>query len=685
MNKKVYKVSNMTCSSCVNKIEKTLEEKGYNSKVNLLSEKLVIYTDNEDKIKEIMNSIGYPISEFKDNKEIEKEQGFLKIIVLLLIAIFSMSPIPVYAKWVLASISMILCYQLLLDGFRNTINLSFNMNSLIFIGSISGYIYSIFNLDKVYFSGITVILFTISLGKLIEHKLKIKSRGLVEKISNLLPKTCNILEDSNLKSINIENLKVGDILVVKEGEIIASDGEVIKGYASVDENSITGESAYISKNVTNKVIGSSIVVEGQINVKVTEIGDDTVISKIANIMEMTQEIKPNISRIADKIASYVIPVVIVIAIFTGIIWYIVTKDMARALNNFMSVLLISCPCSIGLATPASISIGVSLLAKQNILIKDGKALEKAYKISDIVMDKTGTLTKGKPKVVDINLSEEDIEYVYNIEKYVHHPLSNAIVKYLEKEYKPKNIELSVRNFQGLGVFSKPYNIGNKALMLRKRIDISNYEKDYEHFTSQGKTYIYVAKEDKVVGYICLIDDVRKSSIEFISSLKEKNIKPYMLTGDNVRTANYIANKLGIENVKAEVLPYEKSQEIEKISTKDNYVAMVGDGINDAVALKSANIGIAVGKGSDIALSASDVILLKNDLNDIHKLIKISKYTMKNIKENLFFGFIYNMVGIVIATGILGIELSPMLASLFMVMSSISVLLNALRLTRLKVE
>ncbi|VWL85351.1 heavy metal translocating P-type ATPase [Oceanivirga miroungae] len=685
MQKKVYKVENMSCASCVNIIETTLEKKGYKAKVNLISEKMVVYLENEDKeLKSIMSKIGYDIKDSKDNEEPKKEVPILKLLTLFIFMIVIMLKIPISFKLIISSISIFLCREILIDGYKKTVSLKFNMYSLILIGVMSAYLYSIVMMynsrfDRLYFDGISVILFVISLGNQIEAKLKKNTKESIEKITQLLPSHCNILVNNEIIKIETKNLKVDDILVVKEGEVVASDGIVVSGIALVNESSITGESKDIEKIKDDNIIGSSVITKGQVNVKIKSVGENTVVSKIASMMEMTQLIKPNIARFADKVAMYFVPGVLIIATITGVLWYLLTKDLEKAFNNFASVILISCPCSIGLATPASISLGGLLLSKRHILIKNPEALEIGYKITDVVMDKTGTLTNGTPVVSDIMLDKNYYNDIYSIEKYIEHPISNAICNYLEAKTNITFSEKKVRNFQGLGVFSESYLIGNRNLMTRRNIDVSKYEKEYEKFSNQGKTFIFIAKDKDLIGYITIIDDIKDSSLEFITYLKNNNMKAYMLTGDNKMTARYIADKLGIKELSAEVLPYEKVEFIEKVKTHDNFVAMVGDGVNDAAALKASDIGFCVSNASDISLKAADVILLKNDLNDIIKFKNISYITMKNIKENLFFGFIYNVFGIVIATGVLGIELTPTIASICMVCSSISVLLNSIRL------
>ena len=710
--KKVFNVKNMTCSACSAKIEDILEKNNISAKVNLLSEKLIVEYDSdilsENDIKNIVSSIGYELYETTIENDISDNKmntnialiGILTAIVVFLamghmIGInIKLNKLNATIQFILTTVIIFLARLILKDGINKIRKIAFNMNSLIAIGVISSYLYSsynflIANLHNLYFEGVCVILFTVLLGKKIESNLKKKTNDVIEGLSKLIPSTCYILVNDSIVKILTSDLKVGDILVLKEGQISVADGNIISGYASVDESSITGESRYIYKSVNDEIIGSTLITSGNINVKVTRIGKDTVFSKILNIVEFAGEIKPPITKYIDKISLYFVPFIIIIAIITGISWYIITKDISVAINNFVVVLVIACPCSIGLATPTSIVVAAGVLAKNNILIKDGVALEKSYKITDIIMDKTGTITSGKPKIMDVIIDEkynkkEILNDIYNIEKYIEHPLSKAIVTYINEEIKVEEKEFKVRNFQGMGVMSDKYLIGNEMLMTKKSVDIKGLNNEYLRFSKEGKTVIFISYDNNLAGLITLIDDIKDTSYTFINKTRKNKIDFSILTGDNENTARYIANKLNIKNVISQVLPYEKSRYVEAKLSKDKVVAMVGDGINDAPALLVSDIGIAVGSGVDIALKTCDVILMKNDLNDIDKLINMSRYTMLNIKENLFWGFIYNLFGVIIATGVTSIRITPMMASIFMMLSSISVLTNAIRLKYKKI-
>ena len=710
--KKVFNVKNMTCSACSAKIEDILEKNNISAKVNLLSEKLIVEYDSdilsENDIKNIVSSIGYELYEttiendISDNK-MNTNIALIRILTAIVVFItkghmigtkIKLNKLNATIQFILTTVIIFLARLILKDGINKIRKIAFNMNSLIAIGVISSYLYSSYNffvsnLHNLYFEGVCVILFTVLLGKKIESNLKKKTNDVIEGLSKLIPSTCYILVNDSIVKILTSDLKVGDILVLKEGQISVADGNIISGYASVDESSITGESRYIYKSVNDEIIGSTLITSGNINVKVTRIGKDTVFSKILNIVEFAGEIKPPITKYIDKISLYFVPFIIIIAIITGISWYIITRDISVAINNFVVVLVIACPCSIGLATPTSIVVAAGVLAKNNILIKDGVALEKSHKITDIIMDKTGTITSGKPKIMDVIIDEkynkeQILNDIYNIEKYIEHPLSKAIVTYINEEIKVEEKEFKVRNFQGMGVMSDKYLIGNEMLMTKKSVDIKGLNDEYLRFSKEGKTVIFISYDNNLAGLITLIDDIKDTSYTFINKIRKNKIDFSILTGDNENTARYIANKLNIKNVISQVLPYEKSRYVEAKLSKDKVVAMVGDGINDAPALLVSDIGIAVGSGVDIALKTCDVILMKNDLNDIDKLIKMSRYTMLNIKENLFWGFIYNLFGVIIATGVTSIRITPMMASIFMMLSSISVLTNAIRLKYKKI-
>lgn len=686
--KKIYNIKNMSCASCALKIEKVLNSQNINSKVNYISEKLIVNQDeiDDEKVEKIVKNLGYGIS--KGNKiEITKEKSILPLTILFLLNFsFSMFMVKNTEKlqFLIATLSIILAKDLILDGLKSLINRTFNMNSLITLGVIFSYGYSTYNLiyfNDIYFEGVTSIIFIVKLGKKIENRLKKNTKDAIEGLDNMLPSFCYIKKKNEYVKISTEDLCVNDIVLLKEGNIVPADGIIIQGSAYFDEAFLTGEARLELKKINDKIYAGCILQKGNIVYSVKEIDENMAISKIKNILEMGEDIKLPIKRMTDKLTSYFVPLVITLSIFTFIYWAFIAKNIELAINNAICVLVIACPCSIGLAMPSSLTNAVGILAKRHILVKDINAIEKGYKINKIILDKTGTLTKGCATVIDNTCNDEIINEIYNVEKYIDHPISQTITKYIKENYNIKEEEIkNIRNFQGLGVSGNDIIIGNLELMKRKKIKIEDkLIFKYNELSKQGKTVILVAKYGEIVGFLSLFDDVKDEAFEFSRYCKKIGIELSILTGDNINTARYIANKLGINEVIAGVLPYEKSSYIEKELKKDRTICMIGDGINDAPALLVSDIGIAIGSGSDITLKTCDVII--NSLNDIKKIIIISKLCMKNIKENLLFGSIYNIFGIIVAMGVLNIKLTPMLASIFMMLSSISVLLNSLKLKR----
>lgn len=671
--KRIYKVKNMSCSACANKIEQELSKYNINAKVNVISEKMVVKDDYIDdlKIKSIVEKLGYNL----ENTKVEEIEDYkitpiaIFSILNIILAMFMVKNTQII-QLILCTLVIILTRKILIDGIKSLINLSFNMNSLITLGSSFSYLYSLYNLlnmnDNIYFEGVSSILFIVIIGKKIESKLKKSAKSAIDELTDMLPKI---------------NLKLNDILTLKEGQIVPADGKIVKGQAYFNESLLTGESSVRLKKENDIIYAGCLLEKGNVEYKVTALEDDMVISKIKNILELSFDIKSNIKSITDKVTKYFVPIVIIISFITFLIWYFVFSDVYKAINNAVCVLVIACPCSIGLAMPVSLEVATGILAKKHILIKDMTALLRGYKIDRVILDKTGTLTSTKSSVVDNTCDMETLQAVYNIEKYIDHPISNIITNYIKKNFKVNDTEFkNVRNFKGLGVGSQEYTIGNLQLMKRKKINLSDEDIfEYKRLSKQGKTVILIAKYEKIVGYLTIFSDILKESFDFISYCSKNNIKVSMLTGDNIDTSRYIADKLKIKDVMAEVLPYEKSKYVENMLNKDNTVCMIGDGINDAPSLITADVGIAIGSGADVAIKSCDVII--TSLADVKHYISISELCMKNIKENLFFGFIYNILGIVIATGIIKIELTPMLASIFMMLSSISVLLNSLRLKR----
>ena len=658
---KIYRIKGMSCSACALKIEEGLEKYGVRAKVNFISEKLVVEDDNNVDIVNIVSKLGYELIKDNDNIE-EKEVNLLPIgiiaIIVLILAMFHIQN-GEYVQLILSLIVLILSRDILLIGVKSIFKLTFTMYSLISLGVLISFLYSVFNLKNnlIYFDGICMTIFIVLLGKKIEKRLKKNTSKAIENLTNIIP----------IK----ENIKIGTVLSLNKDMVASFDGKIIEGYGIFDEKLITGESKQKIKRENDRVYAGCKLIDGSIKYVVDIKKEDMVIYKIKNMLELACEIKSPITNFTDNVTKIFVPTVILIAIVTYI--------LGRSVNNAICVLLISCPCAIGLSIPICLVVTIGSLAKKNILIKDGSAILNATRIDKIVFDKTGTLTKGEPSIKDIDILQEDVDIVYNMEKNLSHPLAKAIKEYLKRKYVVEDKDIKVRNYQGLGVGYSDYLVGSINLLKRKGIDVSEINNKYDDLSKEGKTVILISKYKEIRGLVTLIDDINDNTPLFINYCKENHIDTSILSGDNMYTTRYIADKLGIEKYAFEVLPYNKSRYIENILEKNKVVAMVGDGINDITAINSADIGIAINNGAVPTLETSDVVI--NDLMDIPVLQEYSKLCLKYIKENLFFTLIYNIFGIMIATGIFGIQLTPMIASMCMILSSISVLLNTLRLKR----
>ena len=611
-------------------------------------------------------------------------------------------------QFVLTLIVMITGYKFYKIGIKNLFKLAPNMDSLISVSTLAAFIYGIFAIYKIiigdnphdyamhlYFESIATILTLITLGKYLEAVSKGKTSEAIKKLMGLAPKVATVIRDNKEMQVSIEDVEISDIVIVKPGEKIPVDGEVIEGITSVDESMLTGESIPVEKVTGSTVIGASINKNGFIKYKATKVGQDTALAQIIKLVEDAQGSKAPIAKIADVMSAYFVPVVISLAIISSVSWLIAGESFIFSLTIFISVLVIACPCALGLATPTAIMVGTGKGAENGILIKGGEALETTHKIDTIVFDKTGTITEGKPKVTDIitnSISEEELLILAaSSEKGSEHPLGEAILN----EGRNKNLKLKkIDKFnaiagQGIDVVIENKNIllGNRKLMIDQNIDITIFNDKVEDLSNQGKTPMYIAINKEIKGIIAVADVVKVSSKKAIETLHKMGIKTVMITGDNENTAKAIAKEVGIDNVLAEVLPKDKAKSIKKLQDKNKKVAMVGDGINDAPALAKADIGIAIGSGSDVAIESGDIVLIRSDLMDVSKAIKLSKATIRNIKQNLFWAFAYNVLGIPVAMGVLhifgGPLLNPMIAAAAMSLSSISVLLNALRLKNFK--
>ena len=737
-----YTVTGMSCAACANAVEKALNKNtDISASVNIATEKLNIEYDekkyNFDKIREIVESAGYGLVEdMTEDKKLElyqekitslKNRLILAVVFVVPLLYISMghmlgATLPEFlnpkvnplnfalAQFVLTLPIIYAGRDFFSHGFKNLVRKSPTMDSLIAIGATAAVLYGIYATFRIvtvdpeahmdlYYESAGTIITLILFGKLLEAKTKGQTSSAIKKLIGLQPKKAKIIENGVEKEVLIENLKVGDIVIVKPGEKIAVDGRIVEGATSVDESMLTGESLPVSKKVGDKVVGGSINKNGSIRFEATEIGKNTVLSQIIKLVEEAQGSKAPISRMADIVAAYFVPIVIGIAIITGIAWFLSGSGLVTALSFFIAVLVIACPCALGLATPTSIMVGTGKGAENGILIKSGEALETAYKIKTVVFDKTGTITKGKPILTDLIAygkynENELLKIAASVENDSEHPLAEAIVN----EAKEKNIEIKpyekFRAMPGYGIRAtfegKEVQIGNRKLMENRKINVEISQKDYDILSNEGKTPMYISIDNELAGLVAVADVIKETSKEAIEKLKKMGIKTIMLTGDNEKTAKFIAKQVGIDDVISEVLPYQKSQKVKELQEKDEFVAMVGDGINDSPALAQANVGIAIGNGTDVAIESADIVLIRNDLRDVAGAIALSKATITNIKENLFWAFFYNVLGIPFAAGIFyaffnGPKLDPMIAAFAMSFSSVSVLGNALRLKFFKVK
>ena len=740
---KTLKLEGMTCASCAKNIERAVRklEGVVEANVNFATEKLTIsFEPSLVKISDIKKAIekaGYKAIEEESNVDIDKEKKEKEIKALwnrfLISAIFgvplfliAMMPIitgrlnimmpdiidPMKHLKGSAVLELILVLPIMVTGkryfivgFKSLARLSPNMDSLISIGTSAAFLYSIFAVYEIflgntgyemYFESAGVILTLITLGKYLESVTKGKTSEAIKKLMGLAPKTAIIIRDNKEVEIPIDEVEVGDIVVVKPGEKMPVDGEVVEGTTSVDESMLTGESIPVEKSIGHKIIGASINKNGSIKYKATKVGKDTALAQIIKLVENAQGSKAPIAKLADIISSYFVPVVIVLALVSSLAWLLVGQTGVFALTIFISVLVIACPCALGLATPTAIMVGTGKGAEYGVLIKSGTALETAHKIQTIVFDKTGTITEGKPKVTDVvtvNGINEDylLQIAATAEKGSEHPLGEAIIKEAEERHLEFKKSTGFKAIPGLGIEvvidDNITLLGNKKLMDESHVFLENLGKASDKLAEEGKTPMFISINGKLSGIIAVADTVKENSKKAIERLHSMGIQVAMITGDNKRTAEAIAKQVGIDRILAEVLPQDKANEVKKLQLEEKKVAMVGDGINDAPALAQADIGIAIGSGTDVAIESADIVLMRSDLMDVPTAIELSKKTIKNIKENLFWAFAYNVLGIPVAMGILylfgGPLLNPIIAALAMSFSSVSVLTNALRLKGFK--
>ncbi|MDE6599093.1 MAG: copper-translocating P-type ATPase, partial [Oscillospiraceae bacterium] len=572
------------------------------------------------------------------------------------------------------------------DGYRNLFRLSPNMDSLIALGSTAALVYGFYAMYKIgqgeteyamhlYFESCATILTLITLGKYLEARSKGKTDESVKKLMNLAPKTAFVMRGDKELEVALSQVKVGDIVVSRSGESLAVDGEVIEGSAVVDESMLTGESVPIEKKVGDKVVGATINKNGFIKYRSEKVGEDTALSRIIKFVEEAQGTKAPIARLADTISAYFVPAVLALAVIACLGWLIAGESSEFCITILISVLVIACPCALGLATPTAIMVGTGKGAENGILIKGGEPLEQACKITTVVFDKTGTLTEGKPSVTDIfpyGIAEEElIRLTASGEAASGHPLSEAIVTCAEEKGIALSDTADFTNLDGRGISvtvdGKKLLVGNIRLMEESSVAVpEDYSQKAEHCADMGRTPMYAAYDGVFIGVIAAADTIKKGSLEAIAELQKMGIKTVMLTGDNTRTARAVAGELNIDSFIAEVLPEEKAEHIKKLQQSGEVVAMAGDGINDAVALTQADVGIAVGQGTDVAIECADIVLIKDDLRDVSKAIRLSRATIRNIRQNLFWAFGYNTLGIPVAMGILhifgGPLLNPMIAA-----------------------
>jgi Cu+-exporting ATPase len=605
---------------------------------------------------------------------------------------FGLPTFPPVVQLILATLVMGCGYTFFTQGFKNLFLLHPNMDSLVAVGTTASYVYSIANMINgnhmhLYFEGVGTIITLVMLGKYMEAKSKEKTGAAIKKLMELAPETATVIRNGLVSVINAKRVVVGDVVLVKPGEKIPVDGAITEGATAVDESLLTGESMPVEKKVGDAVYGATINTTGAITYTATKVGGDTALANIIKLVQDAQGSKAPIARIADQISGYFVPVVMAIALGVFLAWKLTGSSLDFALGTAVSVLVIACPCALGLATPIAIMVASGKGAQMGILFRNAGSIEELHKVKTIAFDKTGTLTQGKPVVTDLDGDADLLAVAASLEQASEHPLSKAIVQKAQEQKltlsKPTDFLAIVGEGVVGNVDGKPVKIGNQKL-----IDIPEaYQKKMENLASQGKTALAVSLDNRVIGIIAIADTLRPETKQTIATLNQMGVHTVMLTGDNERTAKAIAAQCGVSDFVAGQLPGQKEETIKSLRAKYGEIAMVGDGINDAPALAQADTGIAVGSATDVARESADVVLVRNNLEDVAKAIKLSQATMRNIKQNLFWAFFYNCLGIPVAAGLLtffgGPTLSPMIASLCMAFSSLTVVTNALRLNRFK--
>ncbi|WP_247908969.1 heavy metal translocating P-type ATPase [Streptococcus sanguinis] len=745
--KKEYKLSGMTCAACAMTVEMAVKdlETVEDVSVNLATERLSLLPKAGFDSQQVLDAVaeaGYHAEEKGKNRpsdvseeaamkaqELQKKKQQLLILLvttlpLLYISMGSMVglPLPSFLDHMVHPLVFVLS-QLLLTlpavwigrgfyqrGFRNLIKRHPNMDSLIAVGTSAAFFYSLYSVSQVflghhpfvhqlYFESVAVIIALVLLGKYLESSAKGRTSQAIQSLLELVPSQATVIRYGEAVTIDTEDIRVGDIIRIKPGERMPVDGLVIEGQTFVDESMMTGESVPIEKKVGDTITSATINQNGSIDYQATRVGSDTTLAQIVRLVEEAQGSKAPIAALADKISLYFVPIVLGLATLSALGWYFLAgESLSFSLSIFVAVLVIACPCALGLATPTAIMVGTGKGAENGILIKSGQALEAAYQLDTIVLDKTGTITVGKPSLTDLvplgAFNRSDLlQLIASAEQHSEHPLAQAILEAAEEEgldlLPVSHFEAIVGRGLSAQVEGKHLLVGNESLMKEKNIDSSAFQEQLLELSKEGKTAMFVAVDGQLAGIIAVADEMKSSSLSAVQELQSMGLEVIMLTGDREETATAIAQKAGIQKVIAGVLPDGKAAAIKNLQEAGKKLAMVGDGINDAPALVQADVGIAIGSGADVAIESADVVLMHSDLQDVVKAIKLSQATIRNIKENLFWAFAYNTLGIPIAMGLLhlfgGPLLNPMLAGLAMSLSSVSVVANALRLGRFKMN
>jgi len=740
-----YDITGMSCVACSSAVERvTRKVRGVaESNVNLTTAMMTItYDETALSSGDIVTKVGKAgfgavlhvekskKEQIGDEEVLEQEAYIIKrrltvniitAVILLYISMGHMIPIPMPVPAVIDMhenplgfcliqlvLTVIILYngrRFYLVGFKSLFRGHPNMDSLVAVGTGSAFLYSLVLTVKavsdpmaahnLYYESTAVVVTLVMVGKYMESRSKGKTSEAIKKLMELAPDTALLLCDGEAQEVPIEQVQTGDFILIKPGSRVPLDGVVVEGSTAIDESMLTGESIPVEKFAGDEVIGGSMNYQGAVTIKVIRVGSDTTLAKIVRMMEDAQGKKAPISKLADTVAGYFVPTVMAIAVIAALVWLFLGYDLAFALTIFVSVLVIACPCALGLATPTAIMVGTGLGAGHGILIKSGEALEISHKVDCVVLDKTGTITEGQPAVMEIvsdSVSETDLLYIAaSCEQVSEHPLGQAIIS----QAKERDIALArVTEFQSItgqgieaSIDGQKYYIGNRKLCDEQAIDIGAYQDKAREIAGKGQTPMFVATGDQIIGIISVADPIKESSRRAITDMKAFGIEVHMLTGDNQLTAEYIGKQVGVDKIEAEVLPGDKVKVVEQLQAEGKRVMMVGDGINDAPALVQADVGAGIGSGSDIALESADIVLMKSDLNDVYKAIKLSKATIRNIKQNLFWAFFYNICGLPLAAGALyalnGHLLNPMFAGFAMSLSSVCVVGNALRLRTLK--